>query len=82
MDKMSNVTRVNIQKDYLEKKTEAMRLTNNQYEEKMMAKGYRYTQVLGEMVQTWIFASPKRQLEIAAANEQYLERKKNKLISK
>jgi hypothetical protein len=79
---MSNVTRVDIHKDYLEKKTEIMRLTNNQYEEKMMAKGYRYTQVLGEMVATWTFASPKRQLEIAAANEQYLERKKNKLISK
>jgi hypothetical protein len=58
-----------------------MRLTNNQYEEKMMAKGYRYTQVLGEMVQTWIFASPERQLQIAAANKQFLERK-NKPISK
>ena len=44
------------------------------WEQKMLDKGYRYEKALYEPVPTYIFASPRRQAEIAILNEKYLKK--------
>ena len=56
-------------------------LLNNQWEKKLMAKGYKYVEVLGQTVRTMVFASPQRQKIIEEENQLFLKREKNKRIT-
>lgn len=66
----------NIDKRYESKKeavehqqaSDKMMSKNDLWEQKMIKKGYRTVQLMGEMIPTYVFASPERQAEIAALN--------------
>jgi len=52
-------------------KSDKMISKNEAWENKMKAKGFAYVQVLGEIIPTYVFASPDRQIGIAEKNTAY-----------
>lgn len=78
---MGNTRMVQDEVDAIRAKAMKSRLLNNEWEKKLMAKGYKYVEVLGQTVRTMVFASPQRQKIIEEENRLFLKREKNKRIT-
>lgn len=78
---MGNTRMVQDEVDATRAKAIKSSLLNNEWEKKLMAKGYKYVEVLGQTVRTMVFASPQRQKIIAEENRLFLKREKNKKIT-
>ena len=71
--KMASVKEHQENQEHLDR-VHQMVVSNNHWEQKMMAKGYRYVQDLREPVPTYVFASPKKQEIMAKENQLFLEK--------